>query len=89
MILFHFRANQHSSSDENNNANVVIQYMCDENLRDGTRTRRIPLLARQCSGGNCDTDARYGHHESLTYYEQCASQERNMGLFISNRVYMN
>nr|XP_039260203.1 protein DD3-3-like [Styela clava] len=75
-------ANQHSCNDENNNCNVVIQYMCDENLRDGTNTDEAPT---ECDG-DCDTNPEYGHHESLTYYEQCASRERNKGLFVANRA---
>ena len=31
--------NQHSCNDPNNNCEIIIQYMCGDNLRDGTITR--------------------------------------------------
>ena len=31
--------NQHSCNDPNNNCEIIIQYMCGDNLRDGTTTR--------------------------------------------------
>lgn len=74
-------ANQHTCADENNNCNVVIQYMCDPNLRDGESTDEGPVA---CEGDECE-DAEFGRHESLTYYEQCASRERNKGLFTATR----
>lgn len=77
-----FRANQHSCGDENNNCQVVIQYMCDENLRDGTTTDHAPVTCKN----DCDTNKQYGHHESLNYYENCNVRERNQGIFIADRV---
>ena len=31
--------NQHSCGDPNNNCEIVFQYMCDDNLRDGASTK--------------------------------------------------
>ncbi len=38
--LYHLlhRTAQHSCGNPNNNCNVIIQYMCDDLLRDGTTT---------------------------------------------------
>lgn len=77
-----FRANQHSCGDENNNCQVVIQYMCDDNLKDGTTTDTPPVTCTD----DCDTNEKFGHHESLNYYEDCNVRERNQGLFIADRV---
>lgn len=57
--------------------------MCDDDLRDGTTTQRAPIT--DCAE-ECDTDEKFGHHESLNYYEECAIRERNKGLFIADRV---
>ena len=31
--------NQHSCADPNNNCEVIIQYMCEDNVRDGASTQ--------------------------------------------------
>ncbi|XP_039249445.2 protein DD3-3-like [Styela clava] len=68
-------SNQHSCGDENNNCEIIIQYMCGNHLRDGTTGNTI------CRNPSCDTDQRFGQHENLRYYEKCAARERNKGLF--------
>ncbi len=68
---------------------MIIQYMCDTNVRDGngTTTNTIPEREDndQCENENCDLDPRYGRHESQDWYEMCNFRKRNAGLFISNR----
>lgn len=31
--------NQHSCADQNNHCDVILQYMCDDRLRDGSSTK--------------------------------------------------
>jgi hypothetical protein len=58
---------------------IVIQYMCDGDafrmagaIRDGKLTDTPPVAS------TADTDPNYGIHEARTYYEECASRQRNM-----------
>jgi hypothetical protein len=77
--------NQHSCGNPNNNCEIIIQYMCDDRLRDGTTTNTIPTNSLDCYGWDCDTDVRYGRHESWDYYMNCANRERNKGLFTADQ----
>jgi len=62
-----------------------MQYMCSPLVRDGTTTRTIPTKATECYRYDCDTDVRFGRHESLDFYEMCTKTSRNMGLFNANQ----
>ena len=74
--------NQHSCGQGNNaNCELIMQYMCDPLLRDGTTTNRIPDQPTNCYGNNCDTDVRFGRQESYMYYQNCKWRSRNKGLF--------
>lgn len=77
--------NQHSCGNPNNNCEIVVQYMCDDRLRDGTTTKTIPVKPIECYNWDCDTDVRYGRHESFDYYMNCANRQRNMGLFTADQ----
>jgi len=77
--------NQHSCANPNNDCQIIIQAMCDSQLRDGTVTTRIPDDPRQCKNWNCDTDVKFGRHESLASYMSCMYRERNKGLFNANQ----
>jgi len=78
--------NQHGSSKyQMENSEFVLQYMCSPLLRDGTTTRTIPLKATECQNYDCDTDVRFGRHESLDSYQMCKTTERNKGLFNANQ----
>jgi hypothetical protein len=78
--------NQHSCGNANNNCELVLQYMCGDQIRDGTTTNTIPTNPAQCDFYNCDRDRRYRMHEDSTYYQQCLYRERNKGLFIADQV---
>ena len=39
LTIFIYRTNQHSCAGPNNHCELVIQYMCSDNLRDGSTTR--------------------------------------------------
>jgi len=76
---------QHSCGNPNTQCEMIIQYMCDERLRDGTTTTTIPDDAKQCYDGECDTDTRFGRHESWDYYKLCKYTQRNKGLFAGSQ----
>ncbi|KJE92614.1 hypothetical protein CAOG_03538 [Capsaspora owczarzaki ATCC 30864] len=77
--------NQHSCNNPNAKCNMVIQYTCDDRIRDGTTTNTIPTTPNQCENNNCDTDVEYGRHESLNWYNYCKYRQRNKGLFTANQ----
>jgi len=78
--------NQHGSSKyQMENTEFVLQYMCEPLLRDGTTTATIPDKPIACQNFDCDTDVRYGRHESFNFYELCKTTERNKGLFTANQ----
>jgi hypothetical protein len=74
--------NQHGANNPNVNTEIVLQYMCNDvtgmynnaNLRDGTSTNRV-------DGDNTAS----GRHETLQYYTDCETRERNMGLFLADQ----
>lgn len=76
---------QHSCGNPNNHCDIIIQYMCDAKLRDGTTTLTIPDNPKECYDYDCDTDVRFGRHESYEWYTSCKYRERNQGLFTSSQ----
>jgi len=77
---------QHSSSKyQMEHSELIIQYMSAALVRDGTTTRTIPTKATECQNYDCDTDVRFGRHESLDFYEMCTQTEQNNGLFTANQ----
>jgi hypothetical protein len=77
---------QHSCGpDSNVHCDVILQYGCDEQLRDGQLTNTIPIRASDCVGNDCNSDFRYGMHENYQYYQHCSLRERNKGLFPADR----
>jgi len=78
--------NQHGASKyQMENSELILQYMCSPMVRDGTTTRTIPIKATECYNYDCDTDVRFGRHESLDYYTMCEQTERNKGLLTINQ----
>jgi len=78
--------NQHGTSKyQMENSELIFQYMCTPMIRDGTTTRTIPTKATECYNYDCDTDVRFGRHESLDFYEMCTKTKRNEGLFTVNQ----
>jgi plastocyanin len=76
---------QHSCGNPNNNCEIIVQAMCDDRVRDGTTQRTIPDEPNECYNWDCDTDVRFGRHESFDWYMGCKYRSRNMGLFTSSQ----
>jgi len=77
---------QHSCGpDSNLNCEVVLQYACEDDLRDGQTTDTIPKRNEDCKNNDCNNDYHYGMHENLQYYQHCSLRERNKGLFPADR----
>ena len=69
---------QHSCGGPNNHCEMIIQYTCDDLIRDGSTTNTIPE--------NADGNVAFGRHESWAFYSNfCKYRARNYGLFTSNR----
>jgi len=91
--------NQHSCANPKALCNIVIQYMCGSQVRDGATTDTIPDDANtynQKVAPNPLTAAEgvldigeevylYGMHESYQYYQDCKARERNRGLFTADQ----
>jgi len=70
--------NQHSCGGPNNHCEMIIQYACDDLIRDGSTTNTIPT--------NADKNPAFGRHESWDSYSNgCMYRSRNKGLFTSNQ----
>jgi len=79
-------SNQHGSSKyQMEHSEFIIQHTYEPLVRDGTTTRTIPIKATECQNYDCDTDIRFGRHESLDFYEMCTQTEQNNGLFTANQ----
>lgn len=78
--------NQHSCGDENNNCEIIIQYMCGPEVRDGATVQTIPDRISSCPGGNCNNQTEYGMHEDMMYYMRCMTRKRNTGLFTADQT---
>jgi len=77
--------NQHSCGDENNDCDIIIQYACENDMRNGESTSTIKSSGNSCRSRDCNTDKRYGMHEDFYSYKHCAQRERNKGLFTSDQ----
>lgn len=76
--------NQHSCGEQNNNCELVVQYMCDDRLRDGSEETTIPDDKKNCYKKDCNNDLRFGMHEDFEYYETCRYTQANGGLFAAD-----
>jgi len=79
--------NQHGCGTEDvKHCEVILQALCDPMARDGTTTQRIPENPANCRNFNCDTDVKFGRHESYDYYQTCKQTQRNKGLFQASQT---
>jgi hypothetical protein len=85
--------NQHACSNPKVICNLVLQYMCGPEVRDGTVTTTIPDDAATYNQkvdpspleGQVGPQYKYGMHESYQYYQDCKARERNRGLFTADQ----
>jgi len=91
--------NQHGcgphSKQKNVNCQVILQYMCGNELRDGATETTIPDDPTTYNNIIADPTAdatfgggqvyEFGMHESYQYYQSCKTRERNKGLFTADR----
>lgn len=77
---------QHSCGpDSNVNCDIILQYACEDNLRDGHVTDTIPQYKTDCYNNDCNSDFSYGMHEDFQSYQHCTLRERNKGLYPADR----
>jgi len=83
---------QHGCANPKLYCNIVLQYMCGSSndpdttrIRDGTTTDTIPDDVTEFNAKDANGDFLYGMHESFDYYQECATRDRNKGLWISDR----
>jgi len=77
---------QHGCGDTTRNTcEFIIQYTCDDLIRDGTQTKTIPTNPNECSNWDCDKDVRFGRHESFDDYQSCVQTSRNRGLWTASQ----
>jgi len=86
--------NQHSCNNPKAHCNIVLQYMCGAQVRDGVVTDTIPDDAGQYNvnttrtnpiTGETESVFKYGMHEDYQYYQDCKARQRNMGLFTADQ----
>ncbi|XP_058950306.2 protein DD3-3 [Pocillopora verrucosa] len=77
--------NQHSCADPNNHCDMILQYMCGDDVRDGITTQTIPDNPALCQNYDCNSDVRFGMHEDYDYYMDCKYRDRNKGLFTADQ----
>eukprot|EP01095_Lingulamoeba_sp_RSL-Kostka_P009976 TRINITY_DN34_c1_g1_i1.p1 TRINITY_DN34_c1_g1~~TRINITY_DN34_c1_g1_i1.p1 ORF type:complete len:613 (-),score=261.56 TRINITY_DN34_c1_g1_i1:227-2065(-) len=85
--------NQHACNNPKVVCNIILQYMCGPEVRDGTTTDTIPDNAGEYNEqvspdpltGEEGPVYKYGMHESFQYYQDCKERERNKGLFTADQ----
>lgn len=83
---------QHGCGQSRMYCNVVVQFMCGDSaasldllIRDGTTTDTIDDNPGDALQVDSNGEPVFGLHEPYTYYEDCRTRQRNMGLFIADR----
>lgn len=78
---------QHACGVENQ-CEIIIQYDCDNNMRNGEPTNS---LGNTCTKTIPDdntslTDPIFGYHETYESYKNCKSRQRNLNLYTGDQV---
>jgi hypothetical protein len=58
---------------------IIWQYMCGVDVRDGSVSNTIPFTEVQSQS------TQYGMHEDYYFYRDCTMRQRNMGLFLADQ----
>jgi hypothetical protein len=69
--------------EEDSNANIILQYACGKNIRDGIPINMQDDATDSNTFANKD-DARQSSHEEYDYYKKCSIRNRNNGLFTAD-----
>ena len=92
LLYVEWTAQHACGGNPTDNCQFVLQYSCDNTntMRDGNTTTTIPdpfaaTGNAACLGSNCDTDARYGRHESQSYWNLTRWTKRNSGLYLADQ----
>ena len=93
LLYVEWTAQHACGGNPTDNCQFVLQYSCDNTntMRDGNTTTTIPDPFTTaggntaCINGNCDTDVRYGRHESQAYWNITRWTARNAGLFLADQ----
>lgn len=85
-INFRWTIQHGCGADSNVNCDVIIQYACGDEIRDGQTHETIPTNQNQCVNNDCNSDWQYGMHENFEYYQQCHMRERNLRLFPADQL---
>jgi len=90
--------NQHACGENpNTHCEVILQYMCQDDalftdstgsIRDGDASKgadaRNTIDVNQADTSS--TNSIRGRHELISFYQDCAKRERNMGLFLADQL---
>jgi len=68
--------NQHECGGDNTHCDIILQYMCDQGLVDGTSTK-----SPKERGDNKDR----GRHEDQQYYKDCKERSRDTNLYTADK----
>jgi len=68
--------NQHECGGDNTHCDIILQYMCDPGVVDGTSTRTPSVR-----GNNNDR----GRHEDQQYYKDCKQRSRDTNLYTADQ----
>ncbi|CAF1222132.1 unnamed protein product [Adineta steineri] len=71
--------NQHSCNDVNADCTLILQYTCNDSLRDGASTTTIPVTVAG------EQNSTYRLTEDLTSYLNCRVRSRNKNLFTAEQ----
>ena len=93
LLYVEWTAQHACGGNPTDNCQFILQYSCDNTntMRDGNTTTTIPDPFTTaggntaCLNGNCDTDVRYGRHESQAYWNLTRWTNRNSGLFLADQ----
>jgi hypothetical protein len=72
---------RHACGTDEMNCQIILQYSCGTDMRDGTSTDTISEDGGENDGGDADK----GKHESKTSYQNCRTRYRNMRLFTADQ----
>lgn len=81
---------QHGCGPNSNvDCEIILQYSCEDQIRNGETTDTIPEEQDECQNDDCNTDPRFGMHESFQEWQHCALRSRNKRLFPADRNLRN